>query len=111
MLIQTIYYFSDSFFNIEGLVNSLFGVKIFNPFSFFTSFSSSSGGMGGTLSDFLFSSSSLSPENQSSYAYIYIHTYIYIYIIYIYIYIYIYICYRKKSEYGGCNRFLQDCMI
>ena len=59
MLIRKIYYFSDFAFNVKSLVNSLFGVKIFNPSSSFTSFSSSSGGMGGKLSDFLSSSSSL----------------------------------------------------
>ena len=59
MLIRKIYYFSDFVFNVKGLVNCLFGVKIFNPSSS-TSFSSSSGGMGGKLSDSLSLSSSLS---------------------------------------------------
>ena len=60
MLIRKIYYFSDFVFNVKSLVNCLFGVKIFNPSSSSTSFSSSSGGMGGKLSDSLSLSSSLS---------------------------------------------------
>ena len=41
--------------NTKNLVNSLFGIKICNPFLSFTS-SSSSGGIGGKLSSYLFSS-------------------------------------------------------
>ena len=37
--------------NIGRLVNNLFGVKIFNPFPFFTSSSPSSGGMSDKSTD------------------------------------------------------------
>ena len=68
MLKQKIHYLSDFIFfifhlydlfpafiypnNIRSLVNNLFGVNIFNPFYYFTSFSLlSNGGIGGTSVD------------------------------------------------------------